>query len=234
LLDRTLVESASGAGGAQLSAIHADVGQPSQRLLEIAAAAVAIAPSEDLSEISARIQTGPRWPDVWPGEHYKLLSGLVRTLRPQVVVEIGTYRGHSALALARNLPPEGRLYTFDVIPSDRIPGNILLPEDFRGGKLQQVIADLTAPTTDPAHRALLESAGLIFVDAANDGAMEARVLDRFESLRFANDPIVVFDDIRVWNMLRIWRDVTRPKLDLTSFGHWSGTGLIDWNGAPRR
>ena len=41
-------------------------------------------------------------------------------------------------------------------------------------------------------------------------------------------PIGVFDDIRQWTMLAIWRAVQRPKLDLTSFGHWSGTGLIDW------
>ncbi len=38
----------------------------------------------------------------------------------------------------------------------------------------------------------------------------------------------MFDDIRVWNMLEIWRGIRRPKLDLTSFGHWSGTGLVDY------
>jgi len=46
--------------------------------------------------------------------------------------------------------------------------------------------------------------------------------------------LVVFDDIRQWNMLKIWRDITRPKIDLTSFGHWTGTGIIDWNGQPQR
>jgi hypothetical protein len=40
----------------------------------------------------------------------------------------------------------------------------------------------------------------------------------------------MFDDIRLWNMLRTWRTINRPKLDLTSFGHWSGTGLVDWTG----
>jgi hypothetical protein len=41
-------------------------------------------------------------------------------------------------------------------------------------------------------------------------------------------PVLVFDDTRVRNMLHTWRDVRRPKLDLTSFGHWSGTGLVHW------
>ncbi|MGH7312141.1 MAG: hypothetical protein ACREJV_03130 [Candidatus Rokuibacteriota bacterium] len=31
-----------------------------------------------------------------------------------------------------------------------------------------------------------------------------------------------------WNMLAIWREIRMPKLDVTSFGHWSGTGLVEW------
>ena len=42
--------------------------------------------------------------------------------------------------------------------------------------------------------------------------------------------IVMFDDIRMWNMIKIWRDIKRSKMDLTSFGHWSGTGMVHWNG----
>ena len=41
-------------------------------------------------------------------------------------------------------------------------------------------------------------------------------------------PIVMLDDIRLWRMLSFWQDIPRPKLDLTSFGHWSGTGLVDY------
>jgi hypothetical protein len=39
----------------------------------------------------------------------------------------------------------------------------------------------------------------------------------------------MFDDIHLWNTLGTWRRISRPKLGLTSFGHWSGTGLVDWN-----
>jgi hypothetical protein len=47
------------------------------------------------------------------------------------------------------------------------------------------------------------------------------------NVRFRQTPIVVFDDIRVWNMLAIWHDLRWPKLDPTSFGHWSGTGICE-------
>ncbi|WP_164546837.1 MULTISPECIES: hypothetical protein [unclassified Variovorax] len=46
--------------------------------------------------------------------------------------------------------------------------------------------------------------------------------------------MIVFDDIRVMHMVDTWRRIARPKMDLSSFGHWSGTGLIDWNGEPGR
>jgi len=52
--------------------------------------------------------------------------------------------------------------------------------------------------------------------------------DWIRSVRFAAPPLIIMDDIRVWNMLAIWRRIDRPKLDLTSFGHWTGTGLVDW------
>src|ERR1019366_4398472 len=46
----------------------------------------------------------------------------------------------------------------------------------------------------------------------------------FEQIGLANGPIVMFVDIRLWGMLSFWQEIERPKLDLTSFGHWSGTG----------
>jgi hypothetical protein len=44
--------------------------------------------------------------------------------------------------------------------------------------------------------------------------------------RWPRRRVVVFDDIRVLPMLQLWRDLPFPKLDATSLGHWSGTGLL--------
>lgn len=205
-----------------------DVG-PNDRLLGIALDAVQAARGVDLSAIGARIASGPRYTDVWPGEHYKLLAGLVEALKPRVVIEIGTATGMSALTLLERLPPESKVVTFDVVPWPQIPGAVLRPEDMVPGRLEQYVADLADPTVATVHRELLQSADLIFMDAAKDGQMERQFLSLFDSLAFENAPIAVFDDIRVWNMLDIWRGIRRPKLDLTSFGHWSGTGLVDYS-----
>lgn len=63
----------------------------------------------DLSSISQKIKTGPKYPDVWPGEHYKLLAAIVKIKQPKIVVEIGTAQGQSALCMERFLPDGGKL-----------------------------------------------------------------------------------------------------------------------------
>jgi hypothetical protein len=55
--------------------------------------------------------------------------------------------------------------------------------------------------------------------------MERVFFEQMCALPRRNRVVLFFDDIRVPNMIAIWRSITRPKLDLTSFGHWSGTGL---------
>ena len=44
----------------------------------------------------------------------RLLKMLVQMVRPQRVLEIGTFSGYSAISMAEGLPPGGRLYTFEV------------------------------------------------------------------------------------------------------------------------
>jgi len=44
----------------------------------------------------------------------RFLSFLVTMLRPQLVLEIGTFTGYSALSMAEALPPGGRIVTCDI------------------------------------------------------------------------------------------------------------------------
>lgn len=204
---------------------------PSERLFDVALAAIDAARREDLSLITARLKGRFRFPDnipeVWPGEHYRLLAGLVRTVKPRSVVEIGTAEGMSALALKKNLLPDGKIATFDLIPWRSYPNSCLEERDFQDGRLIQVVEDLGNPGVVERHRDLLQSTDLFFIDAAKDGVLERKLIRNLETLHFEGAPLVVFDDIRVWNMLAIWHELRWPKLDLTSFGHWSGTGLCE-------
>ena len=76
---------------------------------------------------------------------------------------------------------------------------------------------------------MLEQADIIFMDALKDGKQEYLFLENFSKLQFKKKCLFIFDDIRLWNMLDIWYNLNKPKLDMTSFGHWSGTGLVEWD-----
>lgn len=44
----------------------------------------------------------------------KLLEMISRMIRPQAILEIGTFTGYSALCLAKGLQPEGKLHTIEI------------------------------------------------------------------------------------------------------------------------
>lgn len=207
-----------------------DPAKASPRLLRAATQAVAKAPEIDLSEVTARADSFSYF-DVWPGEHYKLLAALVAVLQPKLVVEIGTAQGLSALTIEKFLPEGGKVVTFDIHPWRDIPGTVLTPADFERGRIRQELGDLSDDSVFARHRELLERADLLFVDAPKDGRFEPLFLSKLGEIRPTRPLFVLLDDIRLWNMLAVWRGIRRPKLDLTSFGHWSGTGIIDWAAA---
>jgi predicted O-methyltransferase YrrM len=208
------------------SLIASPSGGPSERLLETALAAASQARSIDLGWLSERDPSA--FANVWPGEHYKLLAALVGLLRPSTIVEIGTATGASALAMRAAQGDGAKLVTFDVVPWKQVPSTVLRDADFADGRLEQRTDDLSTPAGWQANAELLRSAEFIFLDALHDGAQERNFLRGFDEVGLAAGPIVMLDDIRLWRMLSFWQDIPRPKLDLTSFGHWSGTGLVDY------
>jgi predicted O-methyltransferase YrrM len=218
-----------GARHAELSAIFSSddsPGMPTSELIELVPRLIARAQSERLELLAER--QAPSFVFVWPGEHYRLLAALVQELRPSLIVEIGTYTGLSALAMLPYLPKDSQLTTVDVIPWHQIPGTALRESDFVGGRLQQLVGNFEDLSICKEHSSLLRRADLVFIDAPKDGRFERRLLENFSTIGLKSGSLLVFDDIRVINMLRIWRDIRWPKLDLTSFGHWSGTGLVQW------
>lgn len=206
-----------------------DPSRPSAEVILFALDAVRRAMDIDLSAVSSRMKAGPRWPDVWPGEHYKLLAGMVALLKPQVVIEIGTYTGLSALSMKQYLPPGGKLVSFDLVKWDAVPDTILKPSDFEDGRLEQVLCDLSDPAVFAKHAGLISKAGLIFADGPKDRKFEPAFARHMDQLELSTPPWIVWDDIKDLNMLKFWRLLEKPKLDLTSFGHWTGTGLCRWS-----
>jgi predicted O-methyltransferase YrrM len=214
-----------------LLSLDDEVWGPSRRLLDLAARLAAMTPDIAHPILSGRAGGGPHWFNRFPGEHYHLLTAICRLLDPEVVWEFGTDTGMSTVAILEGLKPGASVYTVDVDGWETKQGSWLVEDDFGTGRVTQIVCDMKSEDIFSRHAGSLAKAGLIFVDGPKDGFTEAVFLDLLDKVAFVRNPVVLFDDIRLMNMLDIWRSIQRPKMDLTSFGHWSGTGLVDWSAA---
>ncbi len=203
----------------------ADAPAPSSELLDLALEIVTATRAVAADGLGGR---APLEVDRWPGDHYRLLTGAADVVRPRVAVDIGTADGLSALALLRS-PATGTVVTFDVEPWDASSwsggSTALRAEDF-GPRLRQVLGDLGRPETFAAHAELFADAELVFVDGPKDGHFEAAFFASLLATAPRHRQLVLVDDIHVLTMIELWRELPVDRLDLTSFGHFSGTGLL--------
>ena len=54
-----------------------------------------------------------------------------------------------------------------------------------------------------------------------------KMIKQFLKLEPKTGKLLIMDDIKFINMIDLWRNIKSPKIDLSSFGHWSGTGVVD-------
>lgn len=117
-----------------------------------------------------RSEGGVEWDDGAIGENEgKILYTIVRTLRPRVVLEIGTFQGCSTYHIARALQKNGsgKVYTVDIDP------RIHIPED-----LQPFISS-------HRHDALTwecpEPIDFLYEDGAHTAGFTKQIIERFKS-----------------------------------------------------
>lgn len=152
-----------------------------------------------------------------PGqEHYSLLAHLSKQCSPgSTVLDIGTFTGFSALALAAN--PDIKVITYDLvdnIPNDGTPTIRQVPNiDYR---IQNCLEDIETMLKAP----------LISLDVdPHDGMQEVEIITSL--IRAGYKGIVVCDDIyKNDGMKAFWNWVPLKKVDVSRYGHWSGTGIV--------
>lgn len=135
-------------------------------------------------------------------EHYRLLRFIAS--RFYCAIDIGTYRGYSALALSG----AEKVTTFDIENNIKVkfPKNV----NFIIGN---------------AIGFWLKRSDFILLDVDHSGDFEAKVhqylcQQNWQGIMMADD-IHYNDNMEYW-----WNDISNEKYDITHIGHWSGTGLI--------
>lgn len=182
---------------------------------------------------NTRLDIDNPFANAFPGDHYRLLSGLLSALNDKSainsIVDIGTHYGTGTRVML-DYAPEANVTTFDVTAWDEFPTTFLQESDFvsNGGRLTQYLENLQHADVFNKHKELLINADFIMCDGPKDGVFEESFISKLASLSFPNKPrFLLLDDIRFTTEMPLWRRIQSPKIDLTSFGHFSGTGLVN-------
>ncbi|MDY7102222.1 MAG: class I SAM-dependent methyltransferase [Actinomycetota bacterium] len=155
-------------------------------------------------------------------ESAALLAWLAGLLQPTVAVEIGTFTGTSALAVARALPPGGKLLAFDL--SEEWVG-IGRPFWERAGVADRIEVTIGPAIDGVSALATERHVGLAFIDADKDGYRA--YVEALAPRMVANGVIAV--DNTLWG-----GSVARPDADPEDTNGVALRAFNDWVAADER
>jgi hypothetical protein len=153
-------------------------------------------------------------------EPYKLL-GYISMHCLGLVTDIGTQFGSSALALSLNNQVQVETYDkFKLVPDNQSIQTIVNKQNIKYRILSgQTILSRIAEST------------VIYLDInTNDGIEEIKIINQLKEHGF--NGLLIVDDIRLNTIMEnVWNSVPSDlkKVDVTQFGHWSGTGIVVYN-----
>ena len=164
--------------------------------------------------------------------HYLLLTAIARAIEAEKIVEIGTAGGGSLWSWLRTDNVK-TVNTWDISPlSDSL---IWLQNDeckklvtetlYQDNRWTQHVEDISDPEIWLLRSSLISDADIIFLDASHSGTLERKLLSNILTLDNKKEILLIFDDIKVSTMVSFFESLNLPKLDITSIGHQSGTGL---------
>lgn len=148
-----------------------------------------------------------------PGqEHYKLLAYISTQYNNSILLDIGTYKGCSALALSYN--PTNQVKSFDIRQGLRnISGH---PDN-----VEFIVDNILNKEYEP----LLILSKFIILDTDHLGPFEYEFYNHLKTIGYKG--VLLLDDIKLnAEMIQFWNSITDEKYDISNIGHHSGTGLV--------
>lgn len=150
-------------------------------------------------------------------DHYRLLRKISQSFKGITISDVGTNRGLSALSLSG---VGNTVKSFDVI--DLVDPRLKDISDQIGCEF--VLRNLL---DDEFLKNYVINSDFIFLDTDHDGIFENQFYKFLVDGGFSGT--LLLDDIYLNEpMKHFWNSITQDKKDLTRFGHFSGTGFVNF------
>ena len=165
---------------------------------------------------------------------YRLLAYLSCYFNNKLILDIGTCTGTSALALSFN--QKNRVISFDTVERQAILieskintiNNVWLKDEgFKVFYLNNIDFIISKDFMKSFSSFLLVS-DLILLDIDHSGIKEKQIYDFLVKNNYKG--ILLLDDIIQFDgIINLWKSIDKKKYDLTKYGNFCGTGLVDFS-----
>lgn len=147
-------------------------------------------------------------------EHYRLLTYLSNKIDNSILIDIGTLKGSSALALSNN--KTNTVYSFNLsneLQLNELPNNVNF-----------IIDDVM----NKQYKEILLNSKIILLDTFHDGSFEKVFYDYLKEINYQG--MLLLDDIKLnQEMVDFWDSIEIEKEDISHIGHITGTGIVYFN-----
>lgn len=144
-------------------------------------------------------------------EHYRLLTYLSNNIDNSIILDIGTFKGVSALALSSNM--SNTIYSFN------------LGQELQLNTLPKNINWIIDNVMNDQYKNIVYNAKIILLDTYHDGIFEKLFYDYLKNIHFKG--ILLLDDIKLnKEMIDFWNAIELDKEDISYLGHITGTGIV--------
>lgn len=144
-------------------------------------------------------------------EHYRLLSYISLSEDNINLLDIGTLKGCSSLAMSINA--KNKIFSFDVSNSFDLFEQPKNTEFF----IDNILLD--------KYENIILYSKYILLDTFHDGVFEKEFYEYLKNIKYQG--FLLLDDIHLNNdMEEFWNSIEKDKDDITEIGHITGTGVV--------
>lgn len=144
-------------------------------------------------------------------EHYRLLAHISQKNSSVNILDIGTFKGCSALAFSIN--ETNKIYSFNLV------------DEFDLVKKPSNIEFIIDNILNEKYKSLILDSNYIMLDTFHDGNFEKKFYEYLISIDYKG--YLLLDDIHLNSeMEEFWNSIKKEKYDISSIGHLTGTGVV--------
>ena len=154
-------------------------------------------------------------------QEYRLYSYLSTLFDNITILDIGTYNGRSAVSLSHN--ENNKVISYNI--NDDIKD--LHHKIYTKSNIEILIKNVL----DDLNEEFLKNVKIVLIDIDHFYTIEKEIMDKLKELNY--DGLILLDDIKHPSpkefeaMQKLWNEIEDEKYNITKYGHWSGTGLVN-------